>query len=288
MLRCDAIIWEDGEIDEKDRPVILLGMKGILSVELVSKGPSRDAHSMLAVLIENPAWQLVKALNTMRDNNGKIMIKNWYKEVRAFTDEELTAIENQPFDGEEYKKEYGITKFVNNVDGIEAKKALVGEPTCNIFGLISGYTGEGAKTVLPSNAIARLDFRLVPEMNPEALFERLKDHIREKGFSDLIDINLLGKQPPARTSISHPFVKLVVESAKETYGTAIISISCAGTGPMFYFHKILAAPCVCMGASYKFCREHSPNEFMRIDILNKTTKCIGNIIEKFAGTSNSS
>ncbi|MEO9362966.1 MAG: M20/M25/M40 family metallo-hydrolase, partial [Nitrososphaera sp.] len=82
-LACDGVIWEFGYVDAKDRPIISLGMKGLLYVELIANGPSRDAHSSLAVLIENPAWRLVSALKTMRDEkSGRVTIKDWYKEVR--------------------------------------------------------------------------------------------------------------------------------------------------------------------------------------------------------------
>ena len=122
----------------------------------------------LAVLIENPAWKLVQALTTLVDpNNGMILVKDWYKEIKALTEEEIKIIENEPFDEESFKKEYDIKKFVNNISGKDIKKALVSQPTCNITGLISGYTGEGAKTIIPSKATAKIDFRLVPDMNPK-------------------------------------------------------------------------------------------------------------------------
>ena len=286
MFNCDLVIWEDGEIDEKDRPVILLGMKGILSIELECTGPSRDMHSGLAAIVENPAWHLIKCLNTLVNNNGTISIKDWYKDVRKFTDEEIDTIKNQPFDEEAFKKEYQIDRFINNMTNIELKKALVGSPTCNICGLVSGYGGEGAKMVLPSKSIAKLDFRLVLDMDPEIQLKRLKDHLVDNGFANSIVLRVLGKEPPARIPIKNPFVKLVEESAKEVYGSAIISISCFGTGPMYYFEKILNAPCICIGASYKFCGEHSPNEFMRLDILNNTTKVIAHIIEKVGNVNN--
>jgi acetylornithine deacetylase/succinyl-diaminopimelate desuccinylase-like protein len=281
-LTCDGVIWEFGYIDERDRPIISLGMKGLLYVELLSKGPSRDAHSSLAVLIENPAWRLVRALNTMRDNNGKILIRGWYKDVREFTPEELSLIANEPFDEEEFKKEYGIDKFVNNATGIEARKAFVGMPTCNIAGLLSGYIGEGAKTILPAEAKVKIDFRLVPDMIPEKQFELVKNHLKESGFEDDIDIKLIHGEAAVRMPSNHSFVKQVEESAKETFGSAIISISSAGTGPMHSFAKVLGAPCVSIGSTYIYAKIHSPNEFARIDLLNKTTKCIGAILEKFA------
>ena len=281
-LTCDGVIWEFGYIDERDRPIISLGMKGLLYVELLSKGPSRDAHSSLAVLIENPAWHLVRALNTMRDNNGKILIGGWYKDVREFTPEELSLIANEPFDEEEFKKEYGIDKFVNNATGIEARKAFVGMSTCNIAGLLSGYIGEGAKTILPAEAKVKIDFRLVPDMIPEKQFELVKNHLKESGFEDDIDIKLIQGEAAVRMPSNHSFVKQVEESAKETFGSAIISISSAGTGPMHSFAKVLGAPCVSIGSTYIYAKIHSPNEFARIDLLNKTTKCIGTILEKFA------
>src|ERR671923_3047830 len=118
---CDGIIWEFGYVDEKDRPIISLGMKGLLYIELLAKGPLRDAHSSLAVLIENPAWLLVRALNSMRDNNGKILIKDWYNEVREFTAQEISLIEKEPFDEKSFKKEYNTERFVNNITGVEAR-----------------------------------------------------------------------------------------------------------------------------------------------------------------------
>jgi acetylornithine deacetylase/succinyl-diaminopimelate desuccinylase-like protein len=281
-LTCDGVIWEFGYIDERDRPIISLGMKGLLYVELLSKGPSRDAHSSLAVLIENPAWRLVRALNTMRDNNGKILIRGWYKDVREFTPEELSLIANEPFDEEEFKKEYGIDKFVNNATGIEARKAFIGMSTCNIAGLLSGYTGEGAKTILPAEAKVKIDFRLVPDMIPGKQFELVKNHLKENGFEDDIDIKLIHGEAAVRMPSNHSFVKQVEESAKETFGSAIISISSAGTGPMHSFAKVLGAPCVSIGSTYIYAKIHSPNEFARIDLLNKMTKCIGSILEKFA------
>ena len=278
---CDGVIWEFGYVDAKDRPIISLGMKGLLYVELTEKGPSRDAHSSLAVLIDNPAWRLVSALSTMRDDNGRILIKDWYKEVRTFTKEELRLISREPFDEKEFKHEYGITKFVKNARGTDIKKALVGAPTCNIAGFNSGYIGEGAKTVLPAIATVKIDFRLVPDMVPEKQLRRLKRHLKLRGFGE-IEVKSIHGEAAARTPIRHPFVDHVKQAAKEVFGSAITSVSSAGTGPMYSFVKVLKVPCISIGSTYIFARIHSPNEFARVDLLRKTTKCIARIIERFA------
>jgi acetylornithine deacetylase/succinyl-diaminopimelate desuccinylase-like protein len=279
-LSCDAVIWEFGYVDEKDRPIISLGMKGLLYVELSKTESIRDAHSSLAVLIENPAWRLVEALKTLRDNNGKILIKDWYKEVDKFTEEDLRIVSLEPFDEKAFKKEYGIRKFVGNKKGLAIRKALVGEPTCNIAGFSSGYDGPGAKTVLPSKALVKIDFRLIPKMDPQKQLSRLKKHLVENGFGD-IQVKMIHGEAAARTRISDPFVKIVQKSADESFGTSIISVSSAGTGPMFSFVKFLNSPCIAIGSTFVFSRIHSPNEFARIDLLRKTTKCMCKIIRNF-------
>ncbi|NIM25964.1 MAG: M20/M25/M40 family metallo-hydrolase [Nitrosopumilaceae archaeon] len=280
---CDGVIWEFGYVDSKNRPIVGLGMKGLLFVELFVKESIRDAHSSLAVLIKNPAWRLIEAVKTLRDSNGKILIKDWYADVQPFSKKDLEIISREPFDENSFKKEFGIKSFVANKKGLEAKKALVGGATCNIAGFVSGYTGEGAKTVLPGNALVKIDFRLVPKMDPKKQVERLKKHLKSKGFSD-IGIKVYHGEAAARTNPSDPFVSQVKEAADESYGTSILNVSNAGTGPMYSFVENLKAPCISIGSTYMFSRIHSPNEFARVDLLKKTTKCICLIIDKFGKT----
>lgn len=277
---CDAIIWEFGYIDENETPIISLGMKGLLCVELHAICANADLHSSLAVLVENPAWRLVHALKTIRDENGTITIKNWHEDIRDFSAEELECIKQEDFDISDFKKNYGLSNIFNENDTEKMKKASVGGVTSNISGLFSGYIGEGSKTVLPSKAMAKLDFRLVPEMKPEKQFELLRDHFDSNGFKD-IQLKFLSGEPACRIPVNNEFVKLVEASALEEFGKVIKSISSAGTGPMWYFNNILKCPCVGIGCTYKYSRIHSPNEFVRIDLIKKTTKCIGNIIERF-------
>lgn len=277
---CDATIWEFGYIDENEIPIISLGMKGLLCVELHAVCANADLHSGLAVLVENPAWRLVHALKTIRDENGTITIKNWHEDIRDFSAEELECIKQEDFEISDFKKNYGLSKIFNENDIEKMKKASVGGVTSNISGLFSGYIGEGSKTVLPSKAMAKLDFRLVPEMKPEKQFELLRDHFDRNGFKD-IQLKYLSGEPACRIAVNNEFVKLVEASALEEFGKVIKSVSSAGTGPMWYFNKILKCPCVSIGCTYKYSRIHSPNEFVRIDLIKKTIKCIGNIIERF-------
>lgn len=277
---CDGVIWEFGYVDSQNRPIIGLGMKGLLYVELSVRESIRDAHSSLAVLIKNPAWRLIEAVQTLRDSNGKILIKDWYKEMTPLSKSDLEIISKEPFDETSFKKEFGIKSFVGNMHGLNAKKALVGGATCNIAGFVSGYTGNGAKTVLPGEALVKIDFRLVPKMDPKKQILRLKKHLKSKGFGD-VSVKVFHGEAAARTNPSDAFVSKVKEAADQSFGKSILNVSNAGTGPMHSFVNVLNAPCISIGSTYMFSRIHSPNEFARIDLLKKTTKCICLIMEKF-------
>ena len=277
---CDGVIWEFGYVDAKNRPIIGLGMKGLLFVELSVKESIRDAHSSLAVLIKNPAWRLIDAIKTLRDTDGKILIKDWYKEVTPFSKIDLELIKKEPFDENVFKKEFGVKSFVGNKKGMAAKKALVGDATCNIAGFLSGYTGDGAKTILPGDALVKIDFRLIPKMNPKKQILRLKKHLKSKGFED-VKIKVFHGEAAARTNSTDPFVTQVKNAADKSFGTSILNVSNAGTGPMYPFVDILKTPCISIGSTYMFSRIHSPNEFARIDLLKKTTKCMCLIMQNF-------
>ena len=282
---CDGVILEFGHVDSKNRPIIDLGMKGLLYVELSLRESKMDAHSSLAVLIKNPAWRLVEAIKTLRTASGKILIKDWYKEVQPLSKLDIEILKSFPFDEKEFRKEYGIKEFLGNKTGLEIKKSLVAEPTCNIAGIVSGYYGEGAKTVLPAEARVKIDFRLVPKMNPKKQVMRLKRHLKVKGFSD-IKIKVYHGEAAARTNPKHPFVSDVTEAARKSFGKYVLSVSSAGTGPMHAFTHILKAPAIAIGSTYVFSRIHSPNEFTRIDLLKKTTKCMCLVLGNFARSTN--
>ena len=280
---CDGVIWEFGYVDAKNRPIIGLGMKGLLFVELSVKESIRDAHSSLAVLIKNPAWRLIEAINTLRNSDGKVLIKGWYDEASSFSKNDLKIIKNEPFDENVFKKEFGIKSFVGNKKDMDAKKALVGGATCNIAGFVSGYTGDGAKTILPGSALVKIDFRLIPKMDPKKQVLRLKNHLTSKGFLD-VGIKVYHGEAAARTNSSHPFVSQVKDAADKSFGKSILNVSNAGTGPMYPFIEILNAPCISVGSTYMFSRIHSPNEFARIDLLKKTTKCMCEIMNNFGNS----
>jgi acetylornithine deacetylase/succinyl-diaminopimelate desuccinylase-like protein len=283
-IQADGIIWEFGYIDPKNRPIINLGMKGMLYVEMTSYGPSSDLHSSLAPIVRNPAWEIVRMLSTLWDEkNAIILIKDWYRELIKLTQQEIEFISNQPiFDEFEFKKKYRINDFLRSVHGYETKMALMTKPTCNISALNAGDPGKSARTVIPSVASVKIDFRLVPDMDPEMQFERLKTHLRENGFSN-IHPKFIHSIRASRTPFTDPFVGVVMKSAERVFGwRPIVNLSSAGSGPMRIFMELLRCPCIAAGCTSMFANIHSQNEYARIDLLNKGTKFIIDVIKNFA------
>ncbi len=283
-FKSDLVIWESGYIDKDDRAIISLGQKGILNVEIKVHGPSRDIHSSLAVAIESPAWRLVHLLSLLYSaNDAKILIKGWYDEVTSLSEKELQLIANEPFNEEAFKKEYGISSFIKGQSSYEIKKALATEPSCNISGLVTGYTNKGVKTILPSTATVKLDFRLVPNMDPKIQFNKLVKYLRSKGYSEKdVTINYLSGEPAFRTPLNNEYVKLIVDSASKIFNGVVLNVSSSGTGPMYVFKDILNVDSICIGSTILPNKMHSPNEFTNLDLLEKGTMCFIEIIKNFS------
>ena len=195
----------------------------------------------------------------------------------------MQLIANEPFNEEAFKKEYGISCFIKGQSSYEIKKALATEPSCNISGLVTGYTNKGVKTILPSTATVKMDFRLVPDMDPMIQFNKLVKYLRSKGYSEKdVTINYLSGEPAFRTPLSNGFVKLIVESASKIFNGVILNISSSGTGPMYVFKEILNIDSICIGSTILPNKMHSPNEFTNLDLLKKGTQCFIEIIKNFS------
>jgi len=281
LFSANACIWEFGGINRRGNPCLYLGLKGVLSVELRAKCATRDVHSANAPLIPNPAWHLVWALNTIKNQQDKILIEGFYENVQKPTEEEIECLKEIPFEEEEEKKELGLKEFLHSLTGVEALKALLFNPTCTINGFLSGYTGVGSKTVLPHKAFAKLDFRLVPKQMPDEIFKKLKFHLKKKGF-DNIEVIRYGSTEPTRTPVNHPFVHLVAKTAEKVYGKkAVIYPTSAGSGPMHLFRNWLKIPVVSAGCSYPDARAHAPNENLPIDLFIKGIKFMATLLRDF-------
>ena len=281
LFSCDAAIWEFGGTNYEGRPEVYLGLKGVLSVELRTRGASRDVHSANAPLVPNPAWRLVWALDSLKDENEQILVEGFDENVLSPTQEELKLLADIPLEEEKLKKTLALNDFLGKKTGINAKKALLLDSTCTVNGFQAGYTGPGSKTVLPNKAMAKLDFRLVPDQTADEAYSQLNEHLRNQGFTD-VEVIRHGSTDPARTPPTNDFVKTVVKAAEKTYGkTAVVYPTSAGSGPMHLFRNHLKCPIVSAGCSHPEARGHAPNENLTIDGFITGTKFMACILSDF-------
>ncbi len=283
LLKADACIWECGGINWKDQPIIILGLKGILYVQLEARGASQDVHSSMGTVVPNPAWRLVWALASIKDSDENIQIAGFYDNVRPATELEIKAIKGIPRDDRETKQSLGLKKFIKGVSGFEYKSRHILEPVCNICGIYSGYTGPGSKTVLPCVAQAKIDFRLVPDQNPDEILLKLRKHLDSHGFSDIIITSATDRENPARTPLDSPFVNIVASAGKEAFGAdPVIIPAMAGSGPMYYFTDTLGLPTAGIGVDYLGSRAHAPDENIRLADFIPGTKHVAALLERMA------
>jgi len=281
LFSADATIWEFGDIDRKGRPCLYLGLKGVMSIELRAKGAARDIHSSEAPLIPNPAWRIVWALNTLKNERDEILIDGFYDKVEPPSAEEIECLKEIPFEEKEAKKELGLEEFLHDVTGLEALKALLYQPTCTINGFLTGYTGPGSKTVLPNKAMAKLDLRLVFNQTSEEIFGKLVEHLKKRGFED-IKVVEQGSSDPAKTPLNDRFVQTVIKTAEKVYAKkAVVYPTSEASGPMHLFRNFLGCPVVSVGCSHPDSREHAPNENIKVGDFIKGTKFMAAILHNF-------
>lgn len=281
LLKNDGTIWEFGATNREGRPEIFLGLKGVLSVELSARGASRDVHSANAPLVVSPAWRLVWALNRLKSKEDGILIKGFYDNVERPSEAEVRLLKDIPLEEAEMKKALGLKSFLHGRRGIEAKKALLYNPTCTINGFLTGYIGQGSKTVLPRKAVAKLDFRLVPRQMPDEIFSKLVKHLQKTGFGD-IEVVRQGSTEPTKSPLTEEFVGTVVGAAEKVYRKkAVVYPTSAASGPMHLFRNLLDTPVVSAGCSHADARGHAPNENLTIKGFTNGIKFMATILNDF-------
>jgi acetylornithine deacetylase/succinyl-diaminopimelate desuccinylase-like protein len=282
-LKADGCIWEAGYKDAAGRPTISLGLKGIAYFELRARGAKQDVHSSQATIVPNPAWRLVWALATLKDQNDRITIDGLWDHVRAASDADVALLERLPFDEAALKKIHGIDAFIRGLSGTPLKLKHFFEPTCTICGLTSGYAGPGSKTVLPAVASAKLDFRLVPDLDPDLVARLLRAHLDERGFSD-IEITPMHGEKPSRWPADSVVARAAVAACRDTYRTdPVVYPLMVGSGPMAQVCDALEIPVVGFGAGNASSANHAPNENIAIADYIDHIRAFGRFIHAFAG-----
>jgi acetylornithine deacetylase/succinyl-diaminopimelate desuccinylase-like protein len=275
LLRADGCLWEGSGFGPDGRPELVLGTKGLLYVQLDVAGTGVDAHSGNAPILPSAAWRLVQALATLRGPDGRISIPGFYDAVRSPSAAELATLADQPDLDAELRGVFGIDRFVDDLAGAALRERLSFSPTCNIAGLGSGYTGAGSKTVLPAKAMAKIDFRLVPDQEPADILAKLRAHLDAGGYSD-IRITTFGDSAPVVTPIDDPFVARIAAIAESFEGrrpqiTPIIG----GTLPLLEpLQRFVGLPGLCAPGNpvYWANGAHAPNEHIRLEDLDRAVR----------------
>ncbi|MCD6509373.1 MAG: M20/M25/M40 family metallo-hydrolase [Thermoprotei archaeon] len=264
----------------KGVPAIRLGNKGIVFMELSIKNSDYDVHSSLAQGIVSPVARLVHALSTMVGVNGEILLKELYEDVRVPSEKDIKYMEDimEYFDMAELIKLYNIRRL--RYEGEELYKVIFFQPSINIDGISAGYMGLGTKTILPAEA--RIDIRLVPDMESDKVVDVIKAHLKTHGFED-IEVKVLDKYEWSKTDPDNPAVKVAVEAHRELgYDPKVIPMM-SGSAPFYAFSRKLKLPVIATGLGYG-ARAHAPNEFITVDGLKRSIKYAAVFLLKYSRT----
>lgn len=275
VLRADGGLWEGSGFDYTGRPQLTLGCKGLLYVQLDVDGAGIDAHSGNAPILPSAAWRMVQALATLRTPEGKVRIPGFYDDVLPPSEALLAAIADQSPQDDVLREAFHVNRFVDNLSGAALLERLSFEPTCNLAGLVSGYTGAGSKTVLPRHAMAKIDFRLVPDQNPDNILAKLRAHLDAEGYED-IRITVFGKADPVVTPIDNPFVQRIARIAEAFEGKRpVITPSSGGTLPLLgSLRRYIGLPGLSApdNTTYWANGAHAPNEHIRLADLERAVR----------------
>jgi len=286
LLQANGCLWDEGSSDTKENPVVSLGFKGITFLELRAFGARSDLHSKWGTIVPNPAWRLVQALATITSPKGVITIDGFSSHIAPISDEDSEVLKAIELDEIGLKREFRIGGWVRAMKGQTLVKEHIFGPTCTICGIHTGHTEAGAKTILPSTAMARLDFRLVPDLSAEIVIQLLREHLDVRGFRD-IEIIELGSAPLAKSSAKSRVARAVIESTTEVFGKPpVIYPMDPSSGPVGAVCGVCQppTPVASFGTSYAGSNPHGPNENIRIEDFLRSIKLIGRVIHKVATT----
>lgn len=253
-LKANYVLWEGAGKGPNGAPQIVLGVKGLLYVEIRTETP-KDLHSMYAPVARNPVWELLNFLNELRGEDGKVKIPGFYDDVVVPPSVEGLYASKLGIDMKTVERALGYRV------GDDFLVKLVRDPTCNIDGIQAGYVGEGSKTVIPSSAFVKIDFRLVPRQRAKDLLAKLREMVDRKGFKMMV----LGEVEPFRTCEDSEISKALIESAKETYFVEpLVLPNSPGTGPMASVSNMLGIRQIAdgVGPDNPESNIHSFNEFI--------------------------
>ncbi|TMF35444.1 MAG: M20 family dipeptidase [Chloroflexi bacterium] len=276
-LKSDAVLIWDSGMDEEGHPTLATALRGILYTELRAKGPAVDLHSgTFGGVAPNPVNTLARVVGELKDRHGHVTIPGFYDVVREPSAEELV----------EWRKK--DARYIQDVLQITGAKALEGEdgqlalartgsrPTLDANGFIGGFTGKGAKTVIPAEASAKVSMRLVPDQDWKSILAAFEKHARSLSTPGVeISVEVIGAAPPVLCSVDHDAARALRVAYKAAFGKDTTPIRVGGSIPVALdFQEALGAPLVISGIAQADCAIHSPNEHLLIDNYHRGIEAV--------------
>ncbi|HUQ49132.1 MAG TPA: dipeptidase [Terriglobales bacterium] len=282
-LKADFALVSDTEMFAPDLPTLNVGLRGLIYTELEAVGAKTDLHSgIYGGVAPNPFFALAQVISKLKDENGKILIPHFYDRVQKPSEAELKAWNSLPFDEKHYLETEVGSKELTGEPGFTIQERTWSRPTLEIHGMPGGFTGAGAKTVIPAKATAKISMRVVPDMNPEEAFKLYKDYVLSlapKGIQ--LNVKLLSMGEPIVIRTDNRFVKAATEAMKEVFHKDTVYIRSGGSIPIVAeFEKHLKIPSVMMGFGLPDDNLHAPNEKFHIPNFYRGIESIVRFMQK--------
>ncbi len=267
LLKCDAVLISDTALFGEGIPTITYGLRGLSYMEVQISGPKRDLHSgTFGGAVGNPINILAEIIAKLHDKNGRITIPHFYDDVLKLTSKERTNFKKLKFSEKRFAAEAGVIQLQGE-KGFSTLERVWARPTLDCNGIIGGFTGNGAKTVIASSATAKISMRLVPNQDPNKIAKLFTKYIKQLAPKSVkVEIKNLHGAYPVLTHLDNPATMAAVSSMEKAFGKKIVFMRDGGSVPIVTtFSKKLNSPVVLMGLGLDSENLHSPNEHFNLN-----------------------
>ena len=268
MLAADVVVISDSAMFAREIPSICYGLRGLVYYQIDLRGTKSDLHSgVFGGAVANPAFVLPQMLAQMKDKSGKVKITGFYDDVRELTPEERAEWKKLPFDEKAYRKELGAPKLTGEA-GYSVLERTWGRPTFEVNGLLSGFTGEGPKTVIPALSMAKVSMRLVPNQNPDTIAKLFEAYVKKIAPSTVeLKLTRLHGGKPWMADFDSPYIRAAGRAIEKGFGKTPVFTREGGSIPVVAtFQEELGIPSVLFGVGLPDENAHAPNE--KLDLAN--------------------
>ena len=282
-LQADVVVISDSTMFAEGLPSLLFSLRGLAYFELRACTAKTDLHSgAYGGAVPNPATGLARVIASLHDGDGRIAIEGFYDNVVEWDQRTRDRIRSLPFDEDEFREEVGATALTGE-PGWSALERLWIRPTCEVNGLLAGYTGEGAKTVLPAKAMTKVSFRLVPDQTPDRIRELLEAHLA-KATPPGVNIELIELHGglPWKAELGGRFLEAASTALEEAFGARPVLQGEGGSIPIVVeFERILNAPALLLGFALPGANMHAPDEWFPLDNFEKGIAALVRLYQEF-------